>query len=73
MAALGCVGLDIVTSFLREFMEPRLLGAKLGISPLAVLASVYFGMLIYGGWGVLLGPLSFSTAYEIGREWDVWG
>lgn len=72
-AALGCVILDILTSLLRELLEPRLLGAKLGVSPLMVLASVYFGMLLFGGWGVLLGPLSFSTAFEIGREWDVWG
>lgn len=73
MLAAGCVLLDLITSFLREFLEPRLLGAKLGVSPLAVLASVYFGMLLFGGWGVLVGPLSFSTAYEIGKEWDIWG
>lgn len=71
--ALGCVALDIVTSFLREFLEPRLLGGTLGIPPIAVLASVYIGVFLFGGWGVILGPLSFSTAYEIGREWDVWG
>lgn len=70
--AAGCVLLDIVTSLLREFLEPRLLGGKLGISPIMVLASVYTGIFLYGGWGVILGPLSFSTIYEIGKEWDVW-
>ncbi len=70
--AAGCVLLDIVTSLLREFLEPRLLGEKLGISPISVLASVYLGVILYGGWGVLLGPLAFSTAYEIGKEWDIW-
>lgn len=68
----GCVLLDIVTSFLREFLEPRLLGDTLGVPPIAVLASVYAGIFLFGGWGVFLGPLSFSTVYEIGREWDVW-
>lgn len=71
--ALGCVALDLATSFLRELLEPRLLGGNLGVPPIAVLASVYIGVFLYGGWGVILGPLSFSTAYEIGREWDVWG
>ncbi len=71
--AVGCVALDLVTSFLREFLEPRLLGDKLGISPILVLASVYVGLFLYGAAGVVLGPLSFSTVYEIGREWDVWG
>lgn len=70
--AFWCVALDIVTSLLREFLEPRLLGGKLGVSPVAILISVYAGIFLYGGWGVLLGPLSFSTIYEIGKEWDVW-
>lgn len=70
--AAGCVALDIVTSLLREILEPRLLGGKLGVSPIAVLASVYIGVFLYGGLGVVMGPLSFSTIYEIGKEWDVW-
>lgn len=70
--ALGCVILDIITSLLREFLEPRLLGEKLGVSPIIVVMSVYLGMILFGVWGVVLGPLSFSTVYEIGREWDVW-
>lgn len=70
--AVGCVAIDIVTSLLREFLEPRLLGDKLGVSPISVLASVYIGFFLFGGWGVILGPLSFSTINEIGKEWDVW-
>lgn len=70
--AVGCVLLDVVTSLLREFLEPRLLGGKLGISPIVVLAAVYIGIFLFGAWGVILGPLAFSTVYEIGREWDVW-
>lgn len=70
--ALGCILLDLITSFLREFLEPRLLGDKLGISPIMVLASVYIGIFLYGIWGVFLGPLSFSTIYEIGKQWDIW-
>lgn len=70
--AAGCVLLDIVTSILREFLEPKLLGGKLGVSPIAVLASVYIGLFLFGGWGVFLGPLCFSTIYETGRVWDIW-
>lgn len=71
-AAAGCVVLDLVTSVLRELLEPRLLGGRLGISPIAVMASVYIGVFLFGGFGVFLGPLAFSTAYELGKEWDVW-
>ncbi len=71
-AAAGCVILDIITSFLREFLEPRLLGKQLGVSPVFVIFSVYAGLLLFGGAGVVLGPLACSTVYEAGKEWDVW-
>ena len=70
--AVGCVILDLVTSVVREFLEPKLIGRRLGISPVIVLAAVYFGFYLYGPWGVLAGPLSLSVAYEVGKEWDIW-
>ncbi len=70
--ALGCVVLDLVTSVVREFLEPKLIGGKLGVSPVIILAAVYFGVYLYGPWGFLAGPLSLSVAYEIGKEWDIW-
>lgn len=71
-AAILCVLLDFASTILREFLEPKLLGGQLGVSPMAVLASVYAGFFLYGGWGVLLGPLSFSAIYETGKVWDLW-
>lgn len=71
-AALGCVVLDLVTSFTREFLEPKLLGKSLGVYPVVILAAVYLGFFIYGWPGFLLGPLSLSLVYEIGREYDLW-
>lgn len=73
LAAAGCVLLDLLTTVLREFLEPKLLGGRLGVSPIMILASVYAGFFLYGGWGVLLGPLSFSAVYETGKVWDLWG
>ena len=70
--AVGCILLDVITSFTREYLESKLLGKGLGFSPVVILASVYFGILLFGVWGVFLGPLSFSTVYEIGKEWDLW-
>lgn len=72
ISALVCILLDIGTSILRKFLEPMLLGEKLGFSPILILASVYGGVFLYGVSGVILGPLSFSTFYEIGRESDFW-
>ncbi|MDO5337714.1 MAG: AI-2E family transporter [Eubacteriales bacterium] len=70
--AIGCVLLDIVTSFAREVLEPRLLGKKLGVYPVVILAAVYIGFFIYGCTGFILGPLSLCLIYEIGKEQELW-
>ncbi|MCD8039552.1 MAG: AI-2E family transporter [Lachnospiraceae bacterium] len=61
-----------VTYFLcvliRELLEPRLLGSGLRFSPVAVLISVYAGVLFYGVGGVVLGPVTLLIFVELGRE-----
>ena len=69
--AVGCIALYLVTSCVRQFLEPRLIGKKVGVSPLLVLLSVYLGLFLYGGAGFLLGPLSALVIYGILREWDL--
>lgn len=71
-AAGGCVMLDLITSGIREVLEPKLLGKRLGVYPVVILAAVYWGIILYGPWGFLVGPLSFAVMYETGKEWDVW-
>lgn len=63
--ATGCICLYFVCSFIRQFLEPKLVGNSLGVPPLAVLMSVYIGVWIYGGIGVLTGPLSALIVYEV--------
>lgn len=70
-AAVGCIALYLVTSCVRQFLEPRLIGKKVGVSPLLVLLSVYLGLFLYGGAGFLLGPLSALVIYGILREWNL--
>ena len=41
---------------LREFLEAKLLGDKVGLSPLATLISIYIGLQLFGIPGVILGP-----------------
>lgn len=52
----------------REFLEPKLVGDKLGISPLMVVVSVYLGVCVYGFWGFALGPFSYILVREIWKE-----
>lgn len=53
---------------IREFLEPRLLGNGLKYSPVAILISVYAGVIYYGIGGVILGPVTLLILVELGRE-----
>lgn len=62
--ALVCVLLYIACIFLRELLEPKLIGKRLGISPIAVLVSIYAGIQLFGIGGIIKGPLGFIIIYE---------
>ncbi|NLW56727.1 MAG: AI-2E family transporter [Firmicutes bacterium] len=46
----------LVTIGVRQFLEIRLVGEKIGVHPLLVLLALYLGVKIMGGFGVLGGP-----------------
>lgn len=62
--ALGCLVLYGICVFLRELLEPRLIGRRMGISPIAVLVAVYAGIQLFGVWGIIKGPLGFMIIYQ---------
>lgn len=66
--ALGYAGLFLLTYIVREFLEPRLIGAKLGIYPFVMVVVVYAGLYLYGTMGVILGPVTLLAIMEINRE-----
>jgi hypothetical protein len=55
LAALGYIAVNIL---LGNFIEPTLLGRRLGLSPLVVILSVVF-------WGWLWGPIGFLLAVPL--------
>lgn len=48
----------------REVMEPKLLGKKMGVFPVAMVMAVYIGLHIYGIFGIILGPISLLLVVE---------
>ncbi|MDO4324201.1 MAG: AI-2E family transporter [Lachnospiraceae bacterium] len=66
--AVGYLGLFLLTYVVREFLEPRLIGAKLGIYPFVMVVVVYAGLYLYGPAGVLLGPVTLLLVMEILKE-----
>lgn len=57
----GCV-------LIREFLEPKIVGKKLGVFPVAVLTSIYAGIQLFGLAGIVKGPLGFVLIYQIYRS-----
>ena len=57
--------LYVICSFVRQFLEPRLIGGRLGYPPIVVLLSIYVGVHVYGASGVILGPISGFLICEL--------
>lgn len=66
--AAGYLGLFALTYVVREFLEPRLIGEKLGFYPFIMVVVVYAGLYLYGAAGVILGPVTLLTVKEIWNE-----
>lgn len=49
--------LYLICQVIREVVEPKLLGGKLGIRPVVSMMSIYVGIRLFGVPGVILGPL----------------
>ena len=59
-----CLVLYGVCALLRELLEPKLIGEKIGIYPIILFSSVFVGMQIFGVGGIIKGPLSVVILYE---------
>ena len=63
-SGIVCVLLYVGCVFLRELLEPRLIGKRIGVTPIAVLLSLYAGIQLFGIWGIIKGPLGFIMIYQ---------
>lgn len=65
--AIGCLILYAACAFIREFLEPKLIGNKVGIWPVAILFSVYVGIHLFGIFGIIKGPIAVVVVIETYR------
>jgi len=61
--AVVCLITYGVCIFLREMLEPKLIGKRVGVSPIAILLAIYAGVQLFGVWGIVGGPLGFVIIY----------
>lgn len=57
-----CLLLYIACIFVRELLEPKLIGKRIGVPPLVILLSLYVGIRLFGVWGIIKGPLGYVMA-----------
>lgn len=62
--ALLCIGLYVACIFVRELLEPKLIGGKMGVPPLLILVALYAGLQLFGVSGIIKGPLGFMLVYQ---------
>lgn len=65
--ALICFLLYAVCALTREFLEPRLIGNKIGVWPVGILFAVFAGIRLFGIPGIVKGPLSLVIISEVCR------
>lgn len=54
----------VICYILREILEPKLIGGKVGIPPITSLITIYAGYKLFGLIGVILGPVAYVTIKE---------
>lgn len=65
---LAVLAIYFACYFLREILEAKLMGKKVGLTPLETLASIYVGLKLFGVFGVLLGPVGLLIVKEFGVD-----
>jgi sporulation integral membrane protein YtvI len=59
LSAAVLISVYVITYFVREIMESKCMGDKLGIAPFTMLMVIFIGIMVYGIMGFILGPISY--------------
>ncbi|NBJ91087.1 AI-2E family transporter [Parablautia muri] len=70
--AVLCFFLYALCALIREFLEPKLIGDRVGVWPVGILFAVFAGIHLFGVWGIIKGPLSLVIVCETCKYfWDL--
>ncbi|MBE6741197.1 MAG: sporulation integral membrane protein YtvI [Ruminococcaceae bacterium] len=59
--AIGLIIMYVVITFIRQYIEPKIVGDTLGVHPLVTLMGLYFGLKLFGFMGMFIVPLTVMT------------
>ena len=66
--AFGLVIIYLLCYFVREFLEPKLMGHNVGASALEMLISMFVGLRLFGFMGLFLGPVGYILLKELLKQ-----
>ncbi len=62
---IGLLALWLLVTVVRQTVEPRLLGGRLGLHPLLTLFAMYAGLKLFGIMGMLLAPIAAASVKSL--------
>ncbi|MDO4267164.1 MAG: AI-2E family transporter [Eubacteriales bacterium] len=68
---LVLLAMYVLCCFLREILEAKLMGSRVGLSPLETLISMYVGLQLFGITGFLLGPAGLLLIGDLVKALEV--
>ncbi|MBQ9766324.1 MAG: sporulation integral membrane protein YtvI [Lachnospiraceae bacterium] len=66
--ALGLAIIYLLCYFVREFLEPKLMGHNVGASSLEMLMSMFIGLKLFGFMGLFFGPVGYILLKELIKQ-----
>lgn len=66
--AIGLFLLYAVVTVVRQLIEPKIVGDKLGLNPIITLTAIYIGFKLFGVLGMIAMPISTQIAMELHRK-----
>jgi len=61
--ALGMTVLWLIVTIVRNIIEPKIVGKRFGVNPVAVLAAIYLGFRFFGAIGMFVVPIILQMLY----------
>lgn len=66
--SVGLAVLYIIIVVIRNFIEPKIVSQQIGINPLFTLFTMYLGLKLFGGAGLIILPLIFIVTVKYYKE-----
>lgn len=68
LSGIAKVLLFIICAILRDVLEPKLMGRKIGVLPILLIMSVYIGARALGIFGIVIGPILLLIVVEANKN-----